>query len=953
VTRTSTSPDSGLLAQLRQAVADPSRISDRAIDRVRLANDASHFLLTPQLVATPADSREVARILQVATEQSAAITFRAGGTSLSGQAATAGVLVDTRRHFRATEVIDDGRRIRVQPGVTLRAANARLAPYGTKLGPDPASEGACTIGGVVANNSSGMSCGTEYNVYRTLESAVVVLPSGTVIDTGAPDADETLRHHEPELHDGLIRLRDRVRNDKSSVATIERLFSMKNTMGYGINAFLDHDAPADLLAHLVVGSEGTLAFVAEATLRTIPIRKSVGTALLMFPDLSAALAGLPDIVATDPATVELLDASSLEVGQQDLPPGLRRDIHDHAALLLEYQLSSADELAEQLQRAGETLRGLDLVDPPRFTSAPGDRAGLWRMRKGLYAAVAGARPSGTMALLEDIVVPVPGLLETCTSLTQMFDDHGYQGSVIFGHAKDGNVHFMLNERFDVPENVERYHRFSEDLVALVLSQGGSLKAEHGTGRMMAPYVRRQYGDELYEVMLALKALFDPHGIMNPGVLISEDPSGPTRDLKPSVEVEPEVDRCVECGFCEPVCPSADLTTTPRQRIAIRRAMQSAENRGDLALQSELADDYRYEAVDTCAADGMCQLACPVGINTGDLVKRLRADDSTPADRLAWGAAARHWGPVTRAAGAALRVADRLPDQVAITGSRAARKLVGTDRAPAWTPDLPSGPERRQPAAPRMSDHPASQPSGVFFASCTGAMFGPADSTAGVPGKGVASAFKDLCDRAGTALALPAKPDQLCCGTPWRSKGMVDGYRHMVSRVAPALWEASDEGRLPVICDASSCTEGLRDLLAAAAESDAAYSRIRVVDATEFTLTELMPRLRVPRRLTSITLHPTCSSARAGEVDQIEALAGLVAEKVVIPPGWGCCGFAGDRGLLHPELTRSATQEEAREVLSDVSTEHASTNRTCELGMTRATGQSYRHLLEVVEEMTRE
>lgn len=952
MSRARTSPDRSLVAELRAAVTDPGQISDRSIDRARLASDASHFLLTPQLVATPVDRQDLTGILRVARQRSTPITFRSGGTSLSGQSATTGILIDTRRHFRAAEVLDDGRRIRVQPGITLRAANARLAQYGTKLGPDPASEGACTIGGVIANNSSGMSCGTEHNAYRTLDSAIVVLPSGTTVDTGARDADVALRRHEPDLHEGLLRLRDRVRGNPSSVATIERLFSMKNTMGYGINAFLDHDGPADLLAHLVVGSEGTLAFVAEATLRTVPIHRNVGTALLMFPNLSAALAGLPDIVATDPAAVELLDASSLRVGEQDLPSRLRHEIRDHAALILEYQLDSAEELTERLDSAAQILGDLNLAAPAQFTSAAADRAGLWRMRKGLYAAVAGARPPGTLALLEDIVVPVPELLETCTQLNRTLTAHGYEDSVIFGHAKDGNVHFMLNERFDVPSNVARYHRFSEDLVDLVLSHGGSLKAEHGTGRMMAPYVRRQYGDELYEVMQDLKRLVDPQGIMNPGVILSEDPSGPTRDLKPSVQVEAEVDKCVECGFCEPVCPSADVTTTPRQRIAVRRAMRAAEFTGNTALLSELARDYQYDAVETCAVDGMCQLACPVGINTGDLVKRLRADGSTRVEQLAWRTAARHWGPVTRAAGAALRIADRLPDQVAITGTGLARRIIGEDRVPAWTPDLPTGATHRRSAVRRPDDRPGN-PSAVFFPSCTGAMFGPADRAAGVPGQGVSTAFADLCERAGVSLARPADLDQLCCGTPWRSKGMTAGYREMVDRVAPALLDASGGGELPVVCDASSCTEGVRQLLGMAAEVDDAYAKVAIVDATEYTLTSLMPRLRVTARLPSITLHPTCSNARAGEVDKVEALAALLADEVVIPLSWGCCGFAGDRGLLHPELTRSATAAEARDVANTPSATYASTNRTCELGLTRATGHAYRHLVEIVEEATRE
>lgn len=470
--------------------------------------------------------------------------------------------MDTRRHFRGIEVLDEGQRVRVQPGAVLRHVNARLAPYGRKLGPDPASESACTIGGVVANNSSGMTCGTHANTYRTLDSMTIVLPSGTVIDTGAPDADKRLRTLEPELAQGLERLRDRVRDNPGSVRRITAQFSLKNTMGYGLNSFLDHHSPAQILAHLVIGSEGTLGFVAEAVFRTVPAHRLAATGLLVFPTLRQAMASMPDLVAVEPAAVELLDAESLRVAQSDpqAEDVLRTlAVADHAALLVEWQESDSDRLSERERAAGELFPSLSLAAPARLSREAGGRAALWHIRKGLYASVAGARPSGTTALLEDVAVPVPALAELCDELTALFVRHRYERSVIFGHAKDGNLHFMLNERFDT--ELERYAGFTEDMVEAVLSRGGTLKAEHGTGRVMAPFVRRQYGDELYEVMREIKRLCDPDGTLNPGVVLTDRDDAHLRDLKAVVTVEPEVDRCVECGYCEPVCPSRDLTTT--------------------------------------------------------------------------------------------------------------------------------------------------------------------------------------------------------------------------------------------------------------------------------------------------------------------------------------------------------------------------------------------------------
>jgi D-lactate dehydrogenase len=623
-------PFSTLVESLRDSVADISRVKTRSIDLHANANDASHFLLIPKAVVIAQNAEEVGKVLRAARKQRIGVTLRSGGTSLSGQAVTDGVLVDVRRNFTSIEILDDGARVRVQPGVTVRALNARLARFNRKFGPDPASEVACTIGGVIANNSSGMACGTNDNAYRTLESIVVVLPSGYILDTATPDANQRLREIEPELFVGLDRLIKRVRQNRASVEKITQQYSMKNTMGYGLNAFLDFDTPVDVFAHLIVGSEGTLGFVAEATFRTIPLKKFAATSLLIFPDLATANTHLSTIIASGAATIELMDALSLRVGQgsEDVPLQLRDlAVDGHSALLVEYQATSAEELADVMFVAQELIDGFPLSTTARLSTDGGERAALWHLRKGLYATVAGARPPGTTALLEDIVVPVEALTATCTSLINLFECHGYVDSVIFGHAKDGNVHFMLTDTFEGSESLDRFRAFTEDMVDLVLSAGGSLKAEHGTGRMMAPFVRRQFGDELYAVMKEIKRLCDPTGTMNPGVLLSEEETGHLQSFKSSITVEEEVDRCVECGYCEPVCPSRNLTLTPRQRIVLRRATASARANGNTFLADELERDQEYDSIQTCAVDGMCQTACPVSINTGSLVRRLREHDS--------------------------------------------------------------------------------------------------------------------------------------------------------------------------------------------------------------------------------------------------------------------------------------------------------------------------------------
>ncbi|MCF4007539.1 FAD-binding oxidoreductase [Corynebacterium uropygiale] len=936
------------LEQIAATVEDPTRLRTRLIDRVAYASDASHYLNTPDAVVIARDAQEVGRLLRTARDQDIPVTLRSGGTSLSGQASGSGLMIDVRKNFRRVEVLDDGERVRVQPGATVRQVNAALAPYRRKLGPDPASESACTIGGVIANNSSGMACGTELNTYRTLESMVLVLPSGTVIDTGSPTADRDLAAQEPELVDTLTRLQRRVRGNEESVAIIERHFSLKNTMGYGLNSFLDFDKPAKLLEHLIIGSEGTLGFVAEAVFRTVPISPLTATTVAVFSDLDAATRALPSLVQSGAATLELMDSTSITVGQElgNVPAAITGfEVKSHAALLIEYYADHEDELRRTMTDGDALLTDLPLFSPATLSTDAAARARAWHFRKGLYASVAEARPAGTTALLEDVVVPVESLAPACESLQGLFDRYGYQDSVIFGHAKDGNIHFMLTDRFEGSEALGRYDSFNDQMVDIILAAHGNLKAEHGTGRAMAPYVRRQYGDELYDVMVQLKSACDPTWMLNPGVILEETPGAHMSNIKLIEPVDEETNRCVECGYCEPVCPSRNLTLTPRQRIVVRRAQARAEAAGDHETARELASSYTYDGIDTCAVDGMCVTACPVGINTGDLVRRLRRDrhENAPIKSRAWVSAAHNWGVASRTGAMALTSAATLPTELITRVTDVARSLAGSDVVPRYAEGMPKGGRERRRWAGDVGA-PLAPIVGVYLPACVNSMFGASS------GAGVSDAFVELLTRAGMAVRVPEDIEGLCCGTPWSSKGFAAGHEVMAEKVRRAVLELSDGGELPVISDAVSCTEGFEKILR--------DSGIRVVDAVSFIAENVLDKLEITRPLKQIVLHPTCSSTHMGVTTDMEKIASACVGpegEVHIPKNWGCCAFAGDRGMLHPELTASATEAEAREVdllhSAHGDMAHASCNRTCELGMSRATGAEYRHIVEYLAEAT--
>lgn len=898
------------------------------------SRDASHFLMIPTDVHIAESVDDVVRLFRRAATFGQSITFRSGGSSLSGQSVTKRMLLDTRRHFNRATVLDSGHRILVEPGVTIRRANALLKPYGRRLGPDPASEIACTLGGALANNSSGMTCGTEFNAYRTLESMVFVLPSGTVIDTAAPDADRHLKVAEPSIYVGLEELRQRVRGNPHSVAEVKRLFAIKNTMGYSVNAFLDFDSPIDILSHLLIGSEGTLGFIASAVLRTVRVSPFTSTSVAVFPSLDAASQGLPELALTSSRAIELMDARAIRVARQGADPSDLLPVVQSGSetmLLFENVGESSEELQSNVAEVEVLIARGRLAT--RFSVAPDARSErqLWSARKGLYALVAGARPRGTSALLEDVAVPMVHLAKTCSGLSGLLDEFGYGDSVIFGHARDGNLHFLLNEDFSTAAGLDRYARFTDRLVDLVLENLGTLKAEHGTGRVMAPYLERQYGPELSSVMVDLKRLIDPKGILNPDVIISNDPAIHLKDLKTTPPVEEVVDRCVDCGFCEPVCPSRDFTTTPRQRIAIRRATALARESCDERLVESLAESLPHQVVDSCAVDGMCATVCPLGINTGALVEQLREASSSKVEQKVGSLGAGYWGATIHLLSTAVSISRRFPRTIqrVTTGLRA---LTSNSKVPLVSGDLPRGGARRVPLK-------AAAPDIVYLPSCMNTLFSAPEGS-----PGVSQAFLALCREAGISVRVPDDIDALCCGTPWKSKGLDAGYRRMRETVREAVIRETRAGEIPVVTDATSCTEGFLKVLQGA--TIAGDTSVQVVDVVAFTVHELIPRLPpVEEKFTSMTLHPTCSSIRLGVEADFQSLASLIAETTWIPQAWGCCAFAGDRGLLVPGLTKAATEDQAREVEVAQSECHASCNRTCEIGMSRATGKTYGHIVE--------
>jgi len=923
-----------------EALLGADRVLGRASDIVRYASDASPYRLLPQAVVMARDARDVAKTLAYGRANGVPVVFRAGGTSLNGQGQSDGILVDVRRHFGGVAVEDEGALARVKPGTVLGHANRVLAPHGRKLGPDPASTDIATVGGVIANNSGGMRCGTTRDSYSTVCSLTFVLPSGTTIDTAAPDAAERFAAEEPDLAAGLAAIRDELRADAELSERIRRKFAIKNTTGYRLCAFLDADEPLQIFRRLLVGSEGTLGFVAEAVLETVPLPARTTTAWVHFPGIDAAIAPVRDLVESGAAAVELMVAPALitaawnMVGApeewKELPP-------ESAVLLVEFGAASDAELDDYVTEANEVLAAHETIRSIAFTRDPEEIELAWRVREGLHGLVGRLRLPGTALIVEDVCVPPERIAEGAGDLQALLGEHGFLPGVA-GHASAGNLHFMLTPDFAKQEDLERYESFMAKLVELIVDKyDGSLKAEHGTGINMAPYVEREWGAKATELMWRVKQLADPDGVLAPGVVLNRDPGVHLRNLKTTPEIEESATTCVECGFCEPVCPSRNLTTTPRQRIVLRREI--ARQPEGSPLRRALEEEYAYDGLDTCAADGSCRLACPLGIDTGKLIKELREEEHSPrAEALAL-RGARHWGAVERASRAALKVG----------GPAARRTKRGAGLPKAALAKLPSTTHERASA--------------VYVPSCTNRIFGPtpADGPESeqigrfeARRRGLAEAMVEVSARAGLPVWIPDEVAGSCCGLPWSSKGFGDAHRHKANEMVERLWRWSGEGELPVVIDAASCTHAVAEPGDGVLSEENAerLATLQILDSVAWAHDRLLPQLQVAQKVGAATVHPTCATRQMGLAPRLRALATALAEDVYVAPSATCCGFAGDRGISHPELTAAATAPQAAELAGRRFDAHISSNRTCEIGLTRASGEPYESFVFLLERLTR-
>lgn len=922
---------------------EPERIITQQAKRLAYGTDASFYRLIPKIVLRLKNLDEVIFAIQSCRELAIHCTFRAAGTSLSGQAVSDSVLLTLTDDWRGHRIHDDGKKITLQPGVIGADANKYLAPFQRKIGPDPASINTCKIGGIAANNASGMCCGTAQNSYRTVDSMKIVFADGVVLDTACSASINAFKAAKPELIEGIAQLHAQTAQNPELSQRIQHKYRLKNTTGYALNALVDYSDPIEVIEHLMIGSEGTLGFIAEITYHTVVEHAHKASALLVFSNIEQASQAVTTLSKTPVAAVEMMDGRALRsvADKAGMPAFIATLDLEAAALLIESHASDHATLHLQCDAVMAALSDYQIIESIAFTSEVKTVATLWGIRKGMFPAVGAVREVGTTVIIEDVAFPVENLANGVRDLQALFDQYRYNEAIIFGHALEGNLHFVFTQGFDSQSEIDRYGAFMDDVAELVaVKYQGSLKAEHGTGRNMAPYVELEWGKDGYALMQQIKTLFDPQGLLNPGVIINDDPHSHLSNLKPMPAADALVDRCIECGFCEPVCPSRTLTLSPRQRIALYRELQRRRAQGETVEASELEKTFEYQGLDTCAATGLCAERCPVGINTGDLVKKLRTAKYQKFVPIAkW--TAEHFSTTTALAKVGLKtnqLATKMLGEKIVGGATNGLRKLTKGKTPIWYPELPQANTQQLDIA--VENLPRREKKVVYMPSCASRNMG--QQTSAIDQRPLTEVTLSLLNKAGYEVILPSELSSQCCGMPYDSKGMNELAQSKAEQLEAVLWQASQQGQYPILMDTSPCAK----------RSIEHFTKpLEVLEPTGFASKYLLQHLAITPREETVMLHVTCSSRRMGLEAAMLTLTKACVSEVLVPEHIQCCGWAGDKGFTTPELNTAAVHPLKEQVPSHCK-RGFSNSRTCEIGLSRHSGIPYQSILYLLDEVAR-
>ena len=887
--------------------------------------DASCYSYLPKVVVKAEDEREVRRLIRLCQQCGTPFTFRAAGSSLSGQCSSEDVLIVCNDGFKKMEVIDDGKALKCECGVIGSDANDLLKPYNRKIGPDPATLATALVGGILNNNSSGMCCGTAQNSYKTIRSIRVVLLDGTVLDTSDKKSIEQFLREKPQMVEEILQLRKEILADEELTHLIHHKYKIKNTTGYGLNSLVDFEDIIDIINHLFIGSEGTLGFVSEIVYNTVEDVPHKGCGLMFFKtlnDASLAVVALANMGRDKVVAAEMMDYQSLKAVQtlENVPDFVREVPEGTSAILFQTESYSKETVDENLAFIKEQLKDIPTAIPSLYSQDPKEYDSWWAIRKGILPIVGGQRRKGTTVITEDVCFQIEDFTKGIEMLTELFHKYDFvDGGVIFGHALSGNVHFNITPDFSDPKDTKNFGDLVKEMSERVSGFGGSLKAEHGTGRMVAPFIEMEWGRKAYEINRRIKAIFDPTRILNPDVMITDDPDVYKKNLKAQCVIDDAFTICMECGFCEKNCPSRNLTLTPRQRIALLRETKRLENEGNFAVANELKKGYEYFGVETCAACSMCKGLCPLSIDTAQIALSMRRIDP-PAPGLAKKIYDNFSSTLEMCrAGVSLEgIAGAIITQKAI--SKITEGLHGVTGV---TPYVPKTTPKANRYKLKNRIKPTNFEKVVYFSTCANRAFrqnqGYDDQ------RSLQQVVESLCNKAQIDIIYPEHIENLCCGLSFENYD--DVHERAVKDLHDALMKASQNGKYPIVIDHSACFN----------HAFKHMPDLEINDISEFLCKFVVPRLDITKCDERVLVHKQCKIKVLGKSQYIEDLAHLCSDHVFNIKSFACDGFAGQKGFFTPELNKCATKDLASEVAEYGATLGVSSSSTCEIGLGESGG----------------
>jgi FAD/FMN-containing dehydrogenase/Fe-S oxidoreductase len=880
-----------------------------AISRALYSTDASVYQIRPLGVVIPKSRQDIIRTVEICNRFRCPLTMRGGGTSQAGQAIGEGIQVDTSKYYnRVLEINAEERWARVEPGVVLDQLNAQLAPLGLRFAPDISTASRATIGGMMANNSSGARSVLYGKTIDHVIEQVVVLSDASIAHFRDIPRDATPRGDtlEAACYRAVLHLARELSGE------IERRYPkvLRRVGGYNLDQFTDPAAPVNL-AKIMVGSEGTLGVVLEAKLGLVPLPKAKAVMVIGFHDLIESLSAAPAILKHNPSAIEVMDKSILDNTRQNL--ALSR-IHaaiiqgDPAATLcVEFYADRKDDLPPRLQALEQDLRSNNLGYYYHSENDPAAQARIWSLREAaLGLSMAMKQDAKSISFVEDTAVAPEKLSAFIGRFMAIIRSHQTTAGV-YAHASVGCLHVRPVINLKSEDGVRKFASIAEAVSDLVVEYGGALSGEHGDGLVRSPFMRKLFGDTLYEAFREIKRAFDPHGILNPGKIVDSPPltstlrfgagyqaRNPTSwfDFSEYGGVAGAIEMCSGVGACRKklsgtMCPSymatLDESDTTRGRAnALRMAIS-----GQLD-EPGLGDEGVYDVLDLCLECRACKAECPVNVDVATLKSEFLADywkrHGTPLRARALGHISRlsRWGS---------RFA---PLSNWMAGSELGRglneKLLGIDRRrtlPAW---------KRNTFADWLASRNRASNAGTPVTLFNDTFTNHFDPEIGI-------AAVEILERARCRVDV-VRPG--CCGRPLISNGLLEQARRHAATLVEALFPIANRGEKILFCE-PSCLSAVKDdapLLLRGVEQERAR---RVAEASllfdEFAASLDLPLRAGPRR---ILLHGHCHQKSMGLLQSSIALLSRIPSVTVVDLDAGCCGMAGSFGYSKKHYDVSTT-----------------------------------------------